>query len=80
MRAEKDRMFQELESEAVKQGWGVERTARNHFRFRPKDKTKPLVIFAGSPSDIRAMRNFVAMLKRSGLICPGQFGAKKETG
>jgi hypothetical protein len=51
------------------QGWRVERTKR-HIRLVPADKTRPAVVGAATPSDRRARRNFIADLRRSGLIWP----------
>jgi len=52
------------------QGWRVERTKKMHWRFIPKDPGKPICIFSGTPSDYRAIRNFLADLRRSGFQWP----------
>lgn len=36
----------------------------------PPDRQKPLVTWHNTPSDVRAVRNFLAQMKRSGLIWP----------
>lgn len=53
------------------QGWRIERTRGGHWRFVPPDPTRDIVVMSGTASDWRAVRNFRAALRRSGLV----FGA-----
>ena len=66
MRAEKNSDFREVMEEAQLQGWVVERTKSNHWRFKPPNGG-PMVVFSGSPGDWKGFRNFVAALRRGGL-------------
>ena len=59
--------LREIEDAAREAGWTVSRTARGHVRFVPPDPNGKIVITAGSPSDIRGLRNLRAQLKRQGL-------------
>jgi len=69
-RAEKDSDFRGLRQAAQEQGWVVEKTANNHWKFLPpKEENRP-VYFSGSPGDWRALRNFVSALRRSGFVPP----------
>jgi hypothetical protein len=54
---------------AEDQGWRIEETKKGH-RFVPPDKTQPAVQAHGTPSDVRAQRNLLSQLKRSGLMWP----------
>lgn len=57
-------------AEAAKaQGWTICRGRRtHHFKWVPPDKGKPPVYNAGTPGDRRGNANFVARLRRSGLV------------
>lgn len=59
--------FRALLDAAESQEWTIQHTASQHYRFVPKDKSQPAVVFSGSPGDHRAIRNFTARLRRSGL-------------
>lgn len=52
------------------QGWRVDRTARRHLRARPPGRDRPIVITGGTPSDCRALANWIAQLRRSGFEWP----------
>jgi len=56
----------ELVKTLSNQGWSVEKTAKNHFRFIPPDKTKDIVIQSGTSSDHRSYTKLVSYLRRSG--------------
>lgn len=60
-----DRELAKLAAEAIKQGFTVERTRKNHIKFvAPKGG----VCFAsGTPSDYRSVRHARAKLRRLGL-------------
>jgi hypothetical protein len=62
--------LRDLEKAAKKQGWAVDRTTKGHVRFTPKDPTVSPAIFSGTPSDWRAIHNFLADLKRKGFKWP----------
>lgn len=50
---------------AADAGWDVKRTGGGHLRFLPPEG-KPLFM-SSTPSDFRAVTNFRAQLRRSGL-------------
>ncbi len=52
------------------QGCTVEITCRGHIKVVPGDKTKQIVVTSGTPSDHRAILNFVGRLRRSGVNIP----------
>lgn len=62
--------FRKIQKAAREQGWRVERTRSGHWRFVPQDPSKPIVHAAGTPSDVRGIRNLLADLRRSGLVWP----------
>jgi hypothetical protein len=45
--------YADIEAAAREQGWRVDRAREGHRRLWPPDKTKPVVIGAGTPSDHR---------------------------
>ena len=53
---------------------------QGHVRFTPKDPTVSAEVFSGTPSDWRAIRNFLAALKRKGFLWPPQGKGKKQKG
>lgn len=55
---------------AKSQGWHEDRTTRGHVRLTPADKAKEPSIFSGTPSDVKAIRNFLSHLRRNGFIWP----------
>ena len=59
-----------LEKAAKEQGWEIGHTKKGHPRWVPPDPSKPIVIGSGTPSDYRAIKNFLAQLKRSGFVWP----------
>ena len=56
-----------LERAALAAGWRVDRTTAGHWRFYPPDGVTPPAVISGTPSDVRAWRNFTADLRRKGL-------------
>ncbi|MFE4512572.1 type II toxin-antitoxin system HicA family toxin [Kitasatospora sp. NPDC056783] len=56
----------DLERALVKQGFDVERSAKNHLIVR-KDGRR-LATIASTPSDPRALKNAVAPLRRAGFV------------
>lgn len=59
--------FKDIVRLALGQGWRVEQTKSSHWKFVPPDATKKIVVTGGTPSDHRALKNFLADLKRQGL-------------
>jgi hypothetical protein len=47
------------------QGWRYEYTGR-HAKLYPADKQYPPIVFSVTPSDHRAIKNFKALVRRSG--------------
>lgn len=68
MHARHNAAYRPIFEAAHAQGWRVERTPGGHFRAVPPDKTKPIIVLAGTPSDARAIKNDVARLRRAGLV------------
>lgn len=62
--------MRDIEKAARDQGWETGRTKKGHLRYVPPDPELPIVIGAGTPSDHRSLRNFVAQLRRSGFVWP----------
>lgn len=56
-----------VEKALRQQGWTIERTKLGH-RCIPPDRTKPLVIVGSGSTSLRALRNGIAALKRSGFV------------
>jgi hypothetical protein len=54
---------------AKRQGW-TEKPLRKGVMLVPPDASKQAVTWHGSPSDVRAVRNFLALMRGSGLIWP----------
>jgi hypothetical protein len=71
-RSELDSEFQEIQSLAIAQGWGVDRTTSLHWRFKPPVAQNAIVIFSGTSSDHRALKNFISKMRRSGLNMPSK--------
>lgn len=55
---------------ARRQGWTVSQTKRGHIKLVPADPDMPIVIGSGTPGDYRAVRNLLALARRSGLRYP----------
>lgn len=61
-----DRVVQEIVGKLVAQGWRIEGGHGRHYKAFPPDPSKPMVVFAATPSDWRSMRNAISQLRRSG--------------
>jgi hypothetical protein len=72
--------LRDLEKAAKRQGWGIDRTKAGHVRFWPPDSSIPPSVFSGTPSDWRAIRNFLADLRRKGLAWPPEGKGRKRKG
>ncbi len=65
--ATSDQEFQRLVDAAREQGWKVEKTEKNHWRFLPPDRKMSQVIAASTPSDHRWLKNLRSHLRQRGL-------------
>lgn len=54
---------------ARRQGWRVEEKKKGRMLY-PPDKAKSQVLWHNTPSDVRAVRNFLSLMRRSGLEWP----------
>ncbi len=54
---------------AREQGWRIEEVKKGRMCY-PPDRTQTPVLWHNTPSDVRAVRNFLAMMKRRGLRYP----------
>ena len=77
-RAEKDSNFRNVRKAAEEQGWVVEKTKSNHFKFMPPDEGNTPVFFSGSPGEWRALRNFIAALRQRGFQPPSKLKGGKR--
>lgn len=68
MQTASDGLFRRIRDAAIAQGWRVDKTAKHHWRFLPPVLSLPAVVTSGTPSDFRAVRNFLAAMRRSGLV------------
>ena len=68
----------ELVDAAEDQGWTVNITKKNQYQFIPADPNQKIVMAAGTASDIRAIDNVLARLKRSGFLWPWNKKAKEK--
>jgi hypothetical protein len=60
--------FRSLVTIAVKEGWTVEMTGKNHWRWVPKDPCQTILVVSGTPANgDRFVRNLKADLRRRGL-------------
>ncbi len=60
-------VVKELKKLAEEQGWTVEPTKGAHWKFIPPDRTKPMVVLAGTSCSRVGRRNALALWKKSGL-------------
>ncbi len=63
--------FRDIKREAFGQGWRIEETKKG-LRFVPPDPAQEAVQWHGTPSDQRAIRNFLALMRRSGFQWPAR--------
>lgn len=62
-----DKDVQAIAEKARSADWTVEHTRGQHLRFTPPRKDLPIIIFAMSSSDWRAIKDLRARLRRAGL-------------
>jgi predicted alpha/beta-fold hydrolase len=58
--------MQKIARELSRQGWDVSLSGGTHWRFCPRDKSKPMLFMPQSPSDHRGFLNGIALLKAAG--------------
>lgn len=63
--------LRDILDQVVKQGGRVEKTSKGHVIVFPADKSQAPIVTSGTPSDWRAVRNFVARLRRAGFVIKG---------
>jgi hypothetical protein len=68
-----DKDTKKVLAEAERQGFTVRTTSRGHAQVRNADG-QVVAVFSGSPSDIRALRNSIAELRRAGFVWPPKKG------
>lgn len=54
---------------AKEQGW-VEQEVKKGARLVPPDPNKDMVVIHKTPSDVRAIRNTIAEMRRQGFVWP----------
>lgn len=57
----------DLKRVAEQQGWRVEPSKGGHWKFFPPDKTKQMVVLAGTSCSRVGLRNAISLLKKNGL-------------
>jgi hypothetical protein len=68
-----DKDTKKVLAEAERQGFTVRITSKGHAQVRDADG-QVVAIFAGTASDVRALRNGIAALRRAGFIWPPKKG------
>ena len=69
--------FKKIQRAALEQGWTI-KPVKKGLQYIPPDASRPIVTWHGTPSDVRALRNFLGEMRRSGLIWPWPRGLKKK--
>ena len=77
-RAENNSQFRDIRKSAVAQGWLVEKTKKNHWKFTPPKASHSPVFFSGSPGEWRALANFIAALRQRGFQPPSKLRKGKK--
>ncbi len=65
--------IKDIQRAAVAQGWTMKPTKKG-LAFIPPDRTKQIVQWHGTPSYVRAIRNFLAEMRRQGFDWPPKGG------
>jgi hypothetical protein len=76
----RDGYLRQVDRQAIEQGWKIEKLPGGHLRHVPPDRSKPGIVSASTPSDRRGTRNFVAALRRNGLVLPGRRQRAQDQG
>jgi len=61
--------FDDIARAAREQGWTT-KDVKKGVQFIPPDPKRAIVTWHNTPSDVRAVRNFLAQMKRNGLTWP----------
>lgn len=64
------KLMKSITALAEANGWRVERSKTNHYKFISPDKNQPVIYLASTPSDPKTYICSVAQLRRSGLPIP----------
>jgi hypothetical protein len=62
--------YRDLERAARDQGFRLILSRKGHRIFYPRDPAQRPIVFSGTPGDQRAIRNFLAAMRRAGLVWP----------
>ena len=68
MSKRRDGYIREIDDQARAQGWRIESLPGGHLRYTPPDPTKHPVVTGRTPTRNRSVENFLAELRRSGLV------------
>jgi hypothetical protein len=68
-----DKDTKKVLAEAERQGFTVRTTSRGHAQVHNADG-QVVAVFSGSASDVRALRNGIAELRRAGFVWPPKKG------
>lgn len=73
----KDKQLAKVMKQLVAQGWKVEQTQGNHWKCTPPAVEIAAIVTGGTPSDHKALKNFLASLRRAGWEDPTKKAKKK---
>lgn len=62
----RDGLHREILSALKAQGWRLCGGGRRHLKAIPPDRSKEIVVTSSTPSDHRALMNWLSQLRRSG--------------
>lgn len=65
-----DKDWRRVVREATRQGWTIEFARRGHLKLIPPDPSKQIVVIHATPSDHRAIKNVIAVMRRTGFGWP----------
>lgn len=68
-----DKDTKKVLAEAERQGFTVRTTSKGHAQVRDADG-QVVAVFSGTASDVRALRNGIAALRRAGFVWPPKKG------
>jgi hypothetical protein len=66
-RTTRNKELKKLMKKARDQGWTIVHSGGGHLKWKPKDKSQPIVVSGSTPSDHRSISNLKSQLRRSGL-------------
>ncbi len=70
-------LLRKIQKAARDQEWGVTQTRKGHWAFT-SPHTGDTLVFSGTPSDMWAIRNHVARMKRHGFVWPWDKRTQRE--